>query len=38
MGCNDLLKGSVNSVELILLLGEAAQPNAVFVDEQDVPG
>jgi hypothetical protein len=38
MGCNELLKGSVRYVELILLLGEAVQPSAVFVDEQDVPG
>jgi hypothetical protein len=28
--------GSVRHVELILLLGEAVQPSAVFVDEQDV--
>jgi hypothetical protein len=38
MGCNELLKGSVRHVELILLLGEAVQPSAGFVDEQDVPG
>jgi hypothetical protein len=38
MGCNELLKGSVRHVELIFLLGEAVQPSAVFVDEQDVPG
>jgi hypothetical protein len=38
MGCNELLKGSVRHVEFILLLGEAVQPSAVFVDEQDVPG
>jgi polyisoprenyl-teichoic acid--peptidoglycan teichoic acid transferase len=30
--------GSVRHVELILLLGEAVQPSAVFVDEQDVSG
>jgi hypothetical protein len=38
MGPNELLKGSVRHVELIFLLGEAVQPSAVFVDEQDVPG
>jgi hypothetical protein len=38
MGCNELLKGSVRHVELILLLGEAVQPSAVFVDEQGVLG
>jgi hypothetical protein len=38
MSCNELLKGSFRHVELIFLLGEAVQPSAVFVDEQDVPG
>jgi hypothetical protein len=38
MGCNELFKGSLRYVELILLLGKAVQPSAVFVDEQDVPG
>jgi hypothetical protein len=34
----ELLERSVRKVELLLLLDEAAQPDVVFADEQNIPG